>query len=404
MSGTAARNFTDFWTLTGPFIASGPDPLINDAPYRTYTLKYFLKGKKFADVAQGGQRIEDELMLDEQNTAEFYHPGQTGTPTQPQVITQINQNWRFVRDNRAWQDEILRLQASGMTRKARFQVYKKLATVLEKRLWTSILNKIEAQLWANPHGSATAAQMETETGKQPMSIPGMITENSTDGHPYNWTTVHGVDPGTETNWKNPVARYDYSDPLDNDGDVDGLFDAFEMMWMLLHWTKPGKEDQHFDESNMQNGVIACSRTGKLFYTSQCRLSNDNFMRANNDPSYDGVNFHGVPVEDMEALENATLYLHSTSTAAAETSASLAAGGSAWASTDWCRGPRFWFLNPEYLKIWFHEDMFFDKSEPKDHVNQPWANVVWMRCVYNLLACSRKRAGGVVGPGGTANAA
>lgn len=399
MSGQPVRNFADFWMSTGPYIASGPDELINNATYKTWTLKYFLKGKKFADVAQGGRRIEDELFLNNPDTAEFYHPGATGTPTQPQVLTQIYQNWRFVRDSMAWQDEVMRLQAGGMNRKARFQVYKKLAKTLEMRLWTSILTKIEAQLWANPHGAATAAQMETETGKQPMSIPGIITEDTTNYHPNGWTTVHGQDPASEPNWTNPVTRYNKADPLDNAGNVAGLFDAFELMWMQLRWTKPGKADENFEQTDPSRCSVFCTKQGKLFYTNLCRVSNDNFMRSHNDPAYPGPNFHGIPIEDVEALENAQLYLHSTTTAVTENDSNLTDGGT-WVATNWSRGPRFWFVNPDYLKIWFHDEMFFDKTPPKDHVNQPWANVVWMRCCYNLLAQSRKMGGGVVGPGGT----
>jgi len=403
MSGQPVRNFTDFWTSTGPFIASGPDELINDAAYRTWTLSSFLMGKKFADVAQGGRRIEDDLFLNNADTAEFYQPGQTGTPGQPQVLTNIYQNWRFVRDSMAWQDETLRLQASGLNRKARFQVYKKLAKTLELRLWTSILMKIEAQLWANPHGTTNASKMETETGTLPISIPGIINEDTTNYMPYGWTTVHGVSPTTETNWRPPVTRYAKGDPLDNSGVMCGLFDAFELMWMLLSWKKPGKADENFDETNPSACSIFCTREGKLFYTNLCRLSNDNFMRANNDPAYDGVNFHGVPVTDVEALQNGQLYLYSTSSVATENDSNLTDNGT-WGATNWTRGPRFWFLNPEYLKIWFHNEMFFDKTPPKDHVNQPWANVVWMRTCYNLLAQSRKKAGGVVSPGGQAYAA
>jgi hypothetical protein len=403
MSGTPVRNFTDFWTSTGPWLASGPDQLINDAAARTWTLKHFLKGKKFADVAQGGRRIEDELFLDNASTAEFYHPGATGTPTQPQVLSQTYQNWRWLRDSKAWQDEVLRLQAGGATRKARFQVYKRLAKSLEMRLWTSILMKMEAQLWANPHGASTAAQMETETGNQPCSIPALITEDTTNYHPNGWSTIQGLDPATEDNWRNPVTRYNKLDPLDTAGNIAGLFDAFELMWMLLTWMKPGKEDENFTESNPNKGAIFCSRSGKLFYQNLCRASNDNFMRAHNDPSYAGVNFHGAPIEDVEALETAQLYLHSTTSAVTENDSNLTDGG-AWSATNWTRGPRFWFVNPEHTKIIFHEEMFFDKTPPKDHVNQPWANVVWMRCCYNLFANSRKRAGGVVSPGGTAYAA
>lgn len=400
MSGTPVSNFSDFWTTTGPLLFAGPDEIINDAAARTWTLKHFLKGKKFADVAQGGKRIEDYLFLDDASTFEFYHPGATGTPTQPQVMSQIYQNWRWGRDSKAWQDEIMRLQSNGSTTKARFQTYKRQAKTLEMRLWTSILGGMERQLWANPHGSATAAEMETETGSQPASIPALITEDTTNYHPNGWSTIHGLDPAIKDKWRNPVTRYNILDPLDTAGTISGLFDALELMWMLLSWQKPGKSDENFTESTPNKGALFCSRSGKLFYQNLCRASNDNFMRAHNDPSYPGVNFHGAPLEDVEALETAQLYLHSTTTAVTENDDNLTEGG-AWSATNWTRGPRFWFVNPEFLKIVFHDTMFFDKTPPKDHVNQPWANVVWMRVCYNLFTNSRQRAGGVVSPGGTA---
>lgn len=400
--GTPLSGFSDFWMSTGPLIASSPDEIINDAQLRTYSLKYFLKGRDFSSVAQGGTKIKDELQLTDKATAENYKPGQTGTPTQPQILSSIESNWRFTRDHSAWQDEILQLQTGGLNKKAKFHVYKKEATKLEQGLWTSILNKMEANIWANPHGSAAATAMETEAGGDPYSIPALLTEDTTNWHPNGWTTVHGLDPSTEANWRNPVTRYNVQDLLDTASLAAGLFDAFEMMWMKLRFMTPGKGDSSFMENDPRRCAIFCSETGKMQYSSACRASNDR-LRMANDPDYGDVNFHGVPLVNLEVLNTATLYLHTTSTAAAEDSSSLTLGG-AWSATNWTRGPRYWFLNPNVFRYYFHETMFFDKTPPKDHVNQPWANVVWMRVAYNALLRSRKRGGGVVSPGGTANAA
>jgi hypothetical protein len=410
MSGQPVRNFTDFWNSTGPFIASGPDEIINNAARRKYTLRHFLKGKKFSDIAQGGQRIEDELLLTDKATAENYKPGATGTPQQPQVLTKVYENWRFTRDHKAWQDEVLRLQTNGRTREARFQVYKKLGTSLEQSMWTSILNKLEDNLWALPAGQQ--AEMETETGGDPKSIPAILSEDTTLYAPSTsaannttaWTTIHGVSPATETNWRNPVTRYNAADLIDADNDLDGLFDAFERMWMLLRWESPGKADEHFEDVDPGMCGIFCSFVGKMQYQSVCRLSNDRFVgNNNNDPSYDGVNFHGVKLTEIEQLNTAAIYWDGAAYSAEDASA-LAAPGTAWLTSDWTRGPRYWWINSTYMRMWFNDEMFFDRTPPKDHVNQPWSNVVWMRVCYNLLARSRKMGGGVISPGGTANAA
>jgi hypothetical protein len=110
MSGSALEVFTDFYNRTGPTILTGPDKFIIEAVEHGYLLKRFAKGSDFSRVVQGGNKIRDEIMFDEDNTGEFYHPGATFTWQMPQVLTTWEIPWRFLIDHAAWTKQDVELQ------------------------------------------------------------------------------------------------------------------------------------------------------------------------------------------------------------------------------------------------------------------------------------------------------
>ena len=83
---------------------------------------------------------------------------------------------------------------------ARFHQYKRLKRIKEQRMWTSTLNGMEAQLFAVP----VVANMETNTGTEPYSIPAFVNEetaglfnNYTSSPGVDWATVEGINPDTD---------------------------------------------------------------------------------------------------------------------------------------------------------------------------------------------------------------
>lgn len=399
MSGGQALNtFTDFVIDTGVAIFDREDKIINDAVNQTWTLGRFLKGREMSDILQGGSRIKDVIMFDEASTFRHYKPNATFSPQNPQVLTEWYAEWRFSIDEMAWVDQQIELNIpKGMGKKGKFQTYKKEKTKLEQRTWTSMLKGVDSCFWANPHGTAMASSMEAQAGDTPYSIPVFVTEDTTLYHPYQWTTIMNIDPGTEPGWRNQVRRYDYADILDNDGDLDGLLNAFDDMWLDVDFKPPPMHEQHFEpETDMRRCAIFCSNAGKTQYIAVCRLLNDRFAKAGGqDPSYPGVNYNGVDLVHIKALGTATLY-NASNSFYAELSTSLSASGT-WSATDMRRGPRYFWINGNYLRTFFHENRYFKQIGPMTHPNQPMSHVIYHDLWWNTVARSRKRHG-IIGPG------
>jgi hypothetical protein len=117
MAGSTITAFTDFVDITGPTTLTEPGTFVNEAVNRTNLIRRFMKGKALNDVMQGGDKIQDFLMLDESSTFEFYDINADFTPRNPQVMTQWEVDWRFAKDECAWtKQEVILNSPQGATR------------------------------------------------------------------------------------------------------------------------------------------------------------------------------------------------------------------------------------------------------------------------------------------------
>jgi hypothetical protein len=194
--GIPVTSYTDFALATGPFTLTSADEVINEAAKQKTMFKYCLKGRKAADVVQGGEFIQDLIQLRDKATAENYNPGDSGTPTQPQTRNLQTEYWRWSRDHMAWQDEVVELNASQLSASARFDKYKDYKRGLNQDFWTSYLNYMDSKHWANPHGASNYAAMEGAAGTEQKSIPAYINEDTTNYAPNGWTNIHGIAAST----------------------------------------------------------------------------------------------------------------------------------------------------------------------------------------------------------------
>jgi hypothetical protein len=352
-------------------------------------------------VLSGGSTIKDQVMFDEQSTATYYEPNQTFTWENPQVLTEFVARWKFLVDHMSWTDQEIELQGlSNYSSSSRHQVYKRIKRSKEQRMWTSMINKMEDQLFRVPE----VADMETSTGKQPYSIPAFVNEQE-DGLFYKtanvtgktaWTVVENVNPVTETKWTNQTSIYSAATVSVGS---DNVIRAFDEMFYKVKFQAPGTKQEYFENSNMYSQFIVCSRGGLNVYQRLLRDYQDTFVTASRqDGAYTSPQYAGIDLVYATSLDTTALYQHETSTSALQLE-----GTDQTANTGEANGPRYYWLNSQYLCPVFHTNRYMVKHEAKQHPNQPFTTIVPVDCWMNLVCRSRQRLG-IVTPNADAGAA
>ena len=386
MAGTALANFNDFMAATGPRYLSSAEDVINEAVKNTYVLSRFLRGRGTDKVIQGGKTINDVVLMDESSTYNHYQPNDTFSWTNPQVVDTLEIDWKFSVDHMSWTDQEIELNVGeGLSRDAQKVVYKKLKRIKEMRLWTSMLNGMENDLWAAPN----EAGMETNTGKIPYSIPSFIQE--VDGalpNSFAGTDLQGLGVvATGSNYYNQVSTYDANDPDGiiggGTGSSDSLIAAFDEMFLKCQFIPPATKQEYFESDNLSRQMIFASRTGVNQYKRALRASNDSLISAQ-DPAYNNPQYSGIDVIYVGSLDAAAIYA-----AAASATPTYYAEDSASAQYT---GARYYWINANYLTPIYHARRYFEKHAPMRHPNQPFTSVQPVDCWWNLFCNSRKRQG------------
>lgn len=402
MAGSALDTFGDFMLSTGPAFFTGPEDVINEAVKHTYLLRRILKGKDMAETLQGGSTIKDIIFFDEDSTYETYKPNPSFTYRNPQVLTEHEIDWRFSKADMVWTDHEIALNTGDMSKTARFHKYKTLKRVKEQNLWTSIMNGMEDELWAQPPADATEA--EDTDGSVVYSIPMSVTDygwdsasatdttatiTAADNHPVDWTTVQGINPATEAKWTNWVEFYANA-PTNT---VFDLFPAMSRMWHRLRFDQLPMRPDLSDATSVPQ-FIACSLEGLTNYEDMLRQSQDAFVMAGRqDPAYNHPTFRGIDLLYVSTLDTAQIYAGDNDPASGtyvdESTNTKAEFGS---GTVIRNGPRYWFINGKYLNKIFHRDRYFYKKPPFSPSQQPFTHVMIVDCWHNLFNRSRRRHG------------
>ncbi len=401
MAGTALENFTDFVKFTGPAYFTNAMQFLNEAVNQTYSLDKFLRGKGYDKVIQSGEKIKDDVMFDESSTYQRYKPNAEFTWSQPQVATEMEINWRFAVDHMSWTDQAIELNMnSGFSSEYANVQYKRLRKKIERRMWTSMINGMEAELWNTPHTAAVEAEMEASSGEAVYSIPAFVTEDTTNFHPEGWTTIMGIDPANETRWRNAVSLYNFDVPYVLGAvDAGSLIQAFDDMWLKVRYMPPKFHGEHFEGANLQafRQGIFCSRAGMNLYRTALREENDSLTRQGDiatpggGVTYSGVDLVYVAQLDAGRSDGASaIFNHDgTSANAYDEAGNLATGSAATTPRD---GRRFFFVNGNYLTPVFHRTRYFYKKDPFFLEKQPWTWVCPVDCWNNTFCHSRQRQG------------
>ena len=399
MAGTALSNFTDFVKFTGPAYFTSAEQFLNEAVQQTYALPRFLRGKGYDKVIQSGSTIKDDVMFDEANTYQRYRPNEEHTWTQPQVAVEQEINWRFSMDHMSWTDQEIELNMDDGYSRAYAKVqYKRLRKKIEQRMWTSMLNGMEGDLWASAHTTAVEAEMEQADGKEAYSLGAFITEDTTNFHPVGWTTIMGIDPANEEKWRNAVSLYNFDDPFVlGSVDAGSLIQAFDDIWLKLGFIPPDFHREHFEPMNLQayRNFIAASRAGMNLYKAALREENDTLVRKQ-DAAYNAIQYSGVDLVYIAQIDSgrsdgaSAIYEHDGSRTAAYDEAGDNSSGNAVAGAR--DGRRFWFVNGNYVTPIYHSKRYFYKKDPYSLEKQPWTWVAPVDCWNNMFCHSRRRQG------------
>ena len=372
--GSALSTFNDFMDTTGPSYLTGADQIVNEAVKNNYLLRRFMRGKGPSETVQGGSTIKDEIMFDDSSTFQFYQPNDTFSWQNPQVLTAWEISWRFSVDHMSWTDQEIELNTGGQGRNARHQTFKTLKRTKEQRLWTSLLNGCEDALFTAP----SYTDMEGAAGTKPYSLPTFI--NDHDGLvPVGWgtsNTIQNVAPATESKWANQTVEFADT--------AVGLFNAFDTMWMDVRFVPPPSHQEYFENPQMNAMFIACSKKGQAYYVKHLRASQDTFVTGSRqDPSYMKPQYAGIDLEYVSELANVAVYgintAGSTGTETASVSSSIL-------------GPRYYFVNANYLKFVYHTSRYMHSHPSMRHPNQPFTTVKPVDSWYNFICRSRQRQG------------
>lgn len=366
---SALATFTDFVDTTGPSFLTSAEDVVNEACKNNYLLRRFLRGQGPSETIQGGSSIKDSILFDEESTFQYYEPNQTFTWENPQVIENWEIQWRFCVDHMAYTDAEVELNVgTGLARAARHTAYKRLKRIKEQRMWTSILNGMEDALFAIPSNG----QMEATTGTRPYSLPAFVNEES-NGLYSGFTTVQGLNPSTYSKWT-PAQKTYGSANVDN---ADNIISKMDELFLDVQFTPPPSHQEYFDDPSLNAMFIACSKAGQRIYTQLLRSSQDTFVTASRqDPAYQSPKYAGIDLVHAPKLDEYAGY----------------SGGSNTELTATKQGPRYYFVNGNYMKFVFHTTRYMYQHPAMRHPNQPFTTIVPVDSWYNFVCRSRQRQG------------
>ncbi len=379
--GSALETFTDFVKSTGPAFLKGPEDVINEAVKNTYVLPRFITGKDMSEMIQGGAEIKDDILFDEDSSYEHYQPNAEFTYRNPQVLTQWSIPWRFVKNEMVWTDHEIGLNTGELSQKSRFHKFKTLKRTKEQNLWAGMMNGLEDDLWAAPDN----ATMESTTGTKPYSIPTFVNEE-TNTVPQGFTTLQGINPANEAKWRNQVESYNAA-PDATTSEVWVGFKAFSKMFYQVRFDRLPKQPELSEPVTVPN-FIACSLNGISQYEVALRVSQDTFVTTGRqDPAYNHPRYRGIDVVYVSNLDTAAVF-------------PTGSGGSLSTETDTAgttnAGPRYYFINGEYMKSVIHNERWFHKLDPFSPSRQPFTKIMIVDLWYNFVCRSRRRHG-IVNP-------
>lgn len=384
MAGSSISAFTEFVNQTGPTYLTSQSDRVNDAAKTNYeTVGYLSRGQQMADVLQGGANIKDIIYLNAVRRARSYKPMEDQQYQAVQTGVSWTGEWRTWMTDIVVTDQELELNAGAVfSKETRAQKFKDIWYTKQQQAHSDAMDYLEEKYWAVPD----TTQMEAATGQEMYSIPALINE-FTNGlpsaaHPGGvWTTKMGIAPATNANWV--PQQFDYIDKLPTTSasyNAKSLIAVFDRAWSKLRFRPPPHDKQYFESETAQPiNVVFTSLQGRLNLMTSYRASN-NLWADVQDPYFQPM-YGGAPIVYVATLDTAAIF---PTGAAAALSTELDTAGTTNA------GPRYFLVQPKYLRTIFHTERFMANLGKMKDVRQPTTNIWPIDTWSNTIARSMRR--------------
>jgi len=236
------------------------------------------------------------------------------------------------------------------------------------------------------------------TGSEMYSIPTFITENDRQGtagqvqtaeHPLmaaaaTWSgNVAGIDPDAASSgskWGNTLLDYGGASGTVGftAGNANNVLKSLDMAYHATDFRPPPMFQEYYENPQAQQKpgpFIACSLDGKTRLMFLYRESKDTWIDMK-DPFFNPT-YAGAPIVYVAELDTAALYDDGSSGLAIESAADIT-------------GPRFYGIQPQYLRPVFHTDRYFTSLGVMTDLEQPTTHVMPINTYAQLCPRSRVR--------------
>lgn len=372
-----ASQFNNFLVNTREARLTGPREIVNDLARLNYLWFDMARGTGGRVNIQSGREISDTIKLQPFSNSTMFVPGSSRSPSRGPTDVRIYVPWRMSETSRTWTEAEIDLNNGDA-----FTTFKDFETSLFMDLNTDHAGFLDDKLWTVPNQSLMEVRTQGEN-YLPYSIPTLITENGIRAPGWT-TTVEFVDPSTaiNANWRNAVETYDAGAP---ENSRNGLFAAFDKMFLDIDYRPPAGLQRYFTNDNMKMLKIVTNKAGHVLMQRLIRDANNITRAGPQDPGYPDPQYQGVPIMYCAALDSALLE---------ESGAVVGGAEGTYANTAYDNDrPRFFFINTKYLKIVGHQKHFLRETDPKEgSLDQRDTFAVWKETWWNLVCTSRRRQG------------
>lgn len=426
--GITLPNWGDFYRITGPVVLSGPASIANEAQNRSYLISWWLNHMSDLDMLKGGNQIREYPMIDTGSTAQNTLPGAVRSVTYPNVMSTLTAEWRMTEDVMGINEIIINLNKHGADAGSMMQTFKYEMAKNERRLATSLCNKLDADWAVQPDvtkhvGTGTTAldptslweivnEFGADTGAQG-TVAQTIFDTSDARFPYNgansnaglpsgYTTISGIDTTVLGNawyrcWQlgyngasgggTTQAQIQLSTASPQASDLLMAFMKATnlVQYQALPW-RPGESTENNPLNNPEY-CIPVSTAGQALI-QKTMLAAQNFFRVDpQDPYYPNPRFAGIPFLPWANMDGAKVF-PSTSTATVATAPAVGSGQTEAGADN--SGPRFPIISKKWLRWFFHTDYYF-YFWPTKYPSLQWDTEFHpVTCLHNRMATSRRK--------------
>lgn len=388
-------SLTDWLQAQSPEYQSGPNQIRYAGVDQTYAWSLLTRGKSFEQMLSGGTDIREKVMLTNNNNFSNYGPNDVLTPSQSQTMTTVVAQWRFGTYNYMWskQEEILNGGSADFSPEARVMKYYDFIEKKETEFAYTAAEGVEASMFAVPD----LTTMEDTSGLAPMSF--FATFNDHANGLFNnitgtgtFTTRYQVNPTLAGKTLFKRRLFGYTSAIVNPtGGARNLLGALDKAYIHLNFKKPfvpNSQTRNFEDAGWNRKIGLTSQTGVEKLMDLLRQRNDNWGAQQDLGLMGDLNYKGVEIFAIPAMETAAVY-HSDY----GTPATLVTEGASSTNS----GPRIALVDNEAFKVVFNRERMFAREKPRTLDNQPFTNVVWGD-VYYQFTCAYPHLCGLITPG------